>query len=671
MAAPVKVLVVGSVLGEIRSFSEKVTTLNTKYGPFAFVISIGDFFEEDENHPSINQLLDGTLRVPITTYIMGGQYKIPPKILEKAAQTGGELDKASVINTSQGIRIAALGGQYGPASYSSPKYAPPNHFTSQDVRKFLAHPAITAANNKQHNPNSLAALRAVSSSSTPKIDILLTHVTPASMVLHTPNTPSTYSDTVSPQLDDVVRAAVPRYHFVSGGGMFWEREPFGWPNDADEGRCTRFLSIGAFGGTIPDGQKRPRWSYAFSIAPLTPNSPSLSMPTNLTFNPYYPHHTIEQPSPMKTSPQGVKRPLMEDGAPQFRWAHDGQDGPKPKRQKKEKTQPNGLPEGYVCRICQSTEHFIKDCPERSKPPEGYVCRRCQQTGHFLRDCPTKDETGDTGGRKPPPGYNCRACGSEKHLIDDCPQVVQGRQEREQRRQKGPPKEIAATECWFCLMNPNIAKHLLVSLGDECYVSLPKGQLPITSSKDNKFTEMFPVPGGGQVIIIPISHNPTLRSLPPSEAPGTLAEVEKYKAGIRSFYASYSCGPVFFEVAKRMIHGVHAQLHVMPIPQSIPDDEVEETFHKIAKQARLELKEEELGDVTDNYMTIELPSGKTLVHIMDEGSRFPLQFPRMALASLFGLPERVDWKSCVESEQTETAQAEEFKTAFRAFDPFFS
>ena len=97
-------------------------------------------------------------------------------------------------------------------------------------------------------------------STTTKIDILLTHVTPASLTLHTPNMPPSYPDRVSPQLDDVVRAAMPRYHFVSGAGMFWEREPFPWPDAVDTGRCTRFLSIGAFGGQVPEGQKRPRVS---------------------------------------------------------------------------------------------------------------------------------------------------------------------------------------------------------------------------------------------------------------------------------------------------------------------------------------------------------------------------------------------------------------------------
>lgn len=76
----------------------------------------------------------------------------------------------------------------------------------------------------------------------------------------------------------------------------------------------------------------------------------------------------------------------------------------------------------------------------------------------------KEETGDTGGRKPPAGYVCRACGSELHMIDDCPVVLQKRGERERggdsggggRRKGGPQKEIAASECWFCLSNPNLA-----------------------------------------------------------------------------------------------------------------------------------------------------------------------------------------------------------------------
>lgn len=70
------------------------------------------------------------------------------------------------------------------------------------------------------------------------------------------------------------------------------------------------------------------------------------------------------------------------------------------------------------------------------------------------------------------------------------------------------------------------KHLLVSLGEECYLTLTKGGLPDTTSSDPQMKELFPIPGGGHVLIVPISHHPTLLSLPPDEAATTLVEVEK-------------------------------------------------------------------------------------------------------------------------------------------------
>jgi hypothetical protein len=79
----------------------------------------------------------------------------------------------------------------------------------------------------------------------------------------------------------------------------------------------------------------------------------------------------------------------------------------------------------------------------------------------------------------------------------------------------------------------------------------------------------------------------------------------------------------------MAHGVHAQMHVLPVPQSIPEQEIAETFQQIAKQMQVLLLEglEELGDATDNYFLAELPGGTTLVSVIEDGSRFPLQFGR--------------------------------------------
>lgn len=60
----------------------------------------------------------------------------------------------------------------------------------------------------------------------------------------------------------------------------------------------------------------------------------------------------------------------------------------------------------------------------------------------------------------------------------------------------------ADECWFCLSNPKLTKHLIASIGSEIYVTLPKGQIPPTGTDVSNLVS--PVPGGGHVLIIPVS-----------------------------------------------------------------------------------------------------------------------------------------------------------------------
>lgn len=55
--------------------------------------------------------------------------------------------------------------------------------------------------------------------------------------------------------------------------------------------------------------------------------------------------------------------------------------------------------------------------------------------------------------------------------------------------------VGPENCWFCLSNPQCAKHLIVAIGTECYIAMPKGQLPSTSNPTS------PVPGGGHVLIM--------------------------------------------------------------------------------------------------------------------------------------------------------------------------
>jgi len=53
--------------------------------------------------------------------------------------------------------------------------------------------------------------------------------------------------------------------------------------------------------------------------------------------------------------------------------------------------------------------------------------------------------------------------------------------------------------------------------------------------------------------------------------------------------------------------------------------------------------------------------------LDSSFRFDLQFGRRVLAKLLGLEKRFNWRDCDQTQDEETADAEAFKDAFKAYD----
>ena len=140
-----------------------------------------------------------------------------------------------------------------------------SYLCKSDIQRLLAHPAITAAKSQHHKPGSLAAIRAAADSAPSKIDILLTHTIPDAIVNLSHNAPpaAQLAPSFCSHLNRVIEKTIPRYHFSSGVGTFWEREPFAWPGVAEAGRVTRFISLGSVGGSVGTGGKKPRVRFLF------------------------------------------------------------------------------------------------------------------------------------------------------------------------------------------------------------------------------------------------------------------------------------------------------------------------------------------------------------------------------------------------------------------------
>lgn len=96
---------------------------------------------------------------------------------------------------------------------------------------------------------------------------------------------------------------------------------------------------------------------------------------------------------------------------------------------------------------------------RAIPPDTYVCHICNVPGHYIKDCPEKSSSARNQSKRP----------------------------------RGDTEKMA---CWFCLSNPDIESHLIVTLGEHWYVALAKGAL----CED------------GHVIAVPVVHCAGLRLL---------------------------------------------------------------------------------------------------------------------------------------------------------------
>ncbi|KAL9127565.1 MAG: hypothetical protein Q9217_003582 [Psora testacea] len=271
------------------------------------------------------------------------------------------------------------------------------------------------------------------------------------------------------------------------------------------------------------------------------------------------------------------------------------------------------------------------------------------------------------------------------------QIGHTNHERSHKRvhKKGPPP--GPQECFFCLSNPNIATHLITSIGNDSYLTTAKG--PLTTAKS--FPSLaFPA----HILIIPLSHSSSLNSIESSETRiSTHKEMERYRHALQAMVASTSkgsLGAVAWEISRT--ENIHVHWQFMPVPMDLIGRGLVEAGFKVEAENEKypSFKSKNIGDGSGEvgdylrvwiwrpeegiYTTlngdVDEPEGaekrgeeNSLVLQLKPDLPFDLQFPRKVMAKLVGLEGRMHWKDCVQDEAKEKIEAEAFKEAFKAYD----
>uniref|UniRef100_A0A6G1SA01 CWF19-like protein 1 n=1 Tax=Aceria tosichella TaxID=561515 RepID=A0A6G1SA01_9ACAR len=215
----------------------------------------------------------------------------------------------------------------------------------------------------------------------------------------------------------------------------------------------------------------------------------------------------------------------------------------------------------------------------------------------------------------------------------------------------------ANPCWFCLSSPIVEKHLIIAIGENCYLTLAKGGLV-----DEHF------------LLLPIEHIPSVSHS--SNSTELLHELENFKNSLIRYFGSQSMGVIFYE---RNFRSVHWQIQVVPIRL----DELDDLVCKIKSISKIHFAKSEYIDIPKNcsindivprnapylYWQIE-PLGQRFIYQIEvKDSFFPVQLPRKVLADekIMNCLDRVDWKRCSKSKDEYVDLVKRIKMNYQQFD----
>lgn len=245
---------------------------------------------------------------------------------------------------------------------------------------------------------------------------------------------------------------------------------------------------------------------------------------------------------------------------------------------------------------------------------------------------------------------------------------------------------ARKDCWFCLASPSCQKHLIVSVNDHFYVTMPKG--PVNEH---------------HTLIVPVKHSISDESQTSRKVIGAfmdpskeaILDLQQTKSKLLKFAKEALGKELFvFERAIPTKGGYHAHVNCIPIEKGIGPKLFSEMmrFAAASNEGRgFKLRELQNPDVSissilmnanesgdlHGYFYAEIPFGddssKRLLYTMenthlgtDQMSTVPLQFGREVLSFVLGNPQLAHWKACEQTLDVEAECTKSFRKLLATF-----
>lgn len=219
------------------------------------------------------------------------------------------------------------------------------------------------------------------------------------------------------------------------------------------------------------------------------------------------------------------------------------------------------------------------------------------------------------------------------------------------------KVVTPRDCFFCLSNPKVETHMIITIGKSIYLTVAKGPLSRSNAQ---------IPFSGHGILIPIDHislsNTTVEQ-----------EMYDYELKIAAKFEEHYPDLTLITFDLNLKKNVHYHKQFLPIHKKyLEDNNFENVLNekssinneKYKKNHPLHFKKVDQVVLEQQFIRFQVyNTNKPVTYICeidDTNKIVDLQFPRRVLSYIIRSPKRLYWDKCLQLKFKETQDCEEFK-----------